>query len=223
MEYTIIRSERKTAVLRVGDGLVEVRAPMNMPESAIDRFVTSKEDWINERLERLKEQRRMRDEFTVDYGGTLTYRGKDYPITERDGDLAEFDGESFCIPPNLSADQVKAACVQIYLALAKQHLTERTLEYAEKTPVSPAGIKINKSRARWGSCCAKKIINLSWYLIMADDDVSDYVIVHELAHLIEMNHSKQFWAVVESILPDYKERRKKLKELHNRLNGENWE
>ena len=58
---------------------------------------------------------------------------------------------------------------------------------------------------------------------MADDDVIDYVVVHELAHIKEMNHSSKFWKIVESILPDYKNRRNRLKELQQRLNNENWD
>ncbi|MDR2568929.1 MAG: M48 family metallopeptidase, partial [Oscillospiraceae bacterium] len=75
----------------------------------------------------------------------------------------------------------------------------------------------------WGSCSAKKSLNFSWRLIMADEDVIDYVVVHELAHLIEMNHSVRFWAVVERVLPDYRERQKWLRELQRKLNVEDWD
>ena len=107
--------------------------------------------------------------------------------------------------------------------LAKHELTKKTLDFAKRMGVAPSSIKINGAVARWGSCSAKKSINFSWRLVMADDDVIDYVVVHELAHLTEMNHSKTFWAIVEDILPDYKERQSRLRELQKRLAGEDWE
>ena len=223
MKYTLIRSRRKTVALYVRAGLIEVRAPLKMPKSTIDRFVASKEDWVTERLNILETQQRRRDDFTVDYGDEILYRGKRYPVTKQDVKRAGFDGERFCIPPNLSAEQVKHACVQVYRALAAQHIKVRAYEFAETMSVSPSAVKINKARSRWGSCSAKKSINFSWYLIMADDDLIDCIIVHELAHLIEMNHSARFWAIVESVLPDYKNSKARLKVLQNRLSGENWE
>jgi hypothetical protein len=89
--------------------------------------------------------------------------------------------------------------------------------------VTPIAVKINSAKTRWGSCSNKKSLNFSWRLIMADDDVIDYVVVHELAHLREMNHSPRFWAVVEAVLPDYRERKLKLRALQAKLNREDWE
>jgi predicted metal-dependent hydrolase len=107
--------------------------------------------------------------------------------------------------------------------LAKQICTGKTLDFAKQMKVMPAAVKVNGATARWGSCSAKKSLNFSWRLVMADDAVIDYVVVHELAHITEMNHSARFWAIVAGMLPDYKERQKRLKELQRRLNAENWE
>ena len=88
--------------------------------------------------------------------------------------------------------------------------------------VTPIAVKVNSAKTRWGSCSGRNSINFSWRLIMADDDVIDYVIVHELAHIKEHNHSDRFWAVVASVLPDYKMRQAKLKILQKKLASEDW-
>jgi len=168
MEYTLIRSKRKTIAIYVRGG-VEVRAPLRTPKSEIDRFVASKATWIEKKL--------------AEYA-------------ERSEQCERLDAES----------------IEKYRKLAKRDLTGRALRFAKLMSVTPAAIKINGAKTRWGSCSAKKNINFSWRLIMTGDDVIDYVVVHELAHLTEMNHSKRFWAIVEGVLPDYRERRARLNE-----------
>jgi len=222
VEYTIVRSKRKTTAIYVRDGLVEVRAPLKMPVHAIDRFVTSKEAWINEKLHRLHEQTAQRKAFVLTYNSMVLYRGSEYPISARDGNMVGFDDSGFFIPPNLSEAEIRRACEIIYRMLAKNHLAARTMELAESMGLSPSSIKINGAKTRWGSCSAKKSVNYSWRLIMAEDPVIDYVIVHELSHLKELDHSARFWAVVENVLPDYKERKAKLTQLQNRMSAENW-
>jgi predicted metal-dependent hydrolase len=106
--------------------------------------------------------------------------------------------------------------------LAKRDLTKKTLAYANCMGIMPTTIKINSANTRWGSCSAKKSINYSWRLIMANDEVIDYVVVHELAHIIELNHSERFWKVAENQMPDYNKRKRQLKELQQRLCGEEW-
>jgi predicted metal-dependent hydrolase len=223
IDYILKRSNRKTAAIYIRDGGVEVRAPLRMPKRDIDKFIMSKEKWITDKLAKSNEQAARRENFILDYGSHVIYRGKRYPIQARKSNRAGFDGECFYLPQNLTAEQIKDSCVQIYRKLAKQYLTERTLAFAKEMSVVPAAVKITSARTRWGRCAAKKNINYSWRLIMACDEIIDYVVVHEVAHLIEMNHSKKFWAVVENILPDYPERKAGLKKLQQRLGGEDWE
>ena len=211
--YTLTRSKRKTIALYVRDGGVEVRAPLKMQKHDIDKFVASKEKWIADKLVQSVERKMHRDNFFLDYGSRITYRGKLYPIEAADGKRAGFDGTRFYMPLDLSPEQIKNICVQVYRRLAKQYMTERTLLFAQSMSVTPAAIKITGARTRWGSCSPKGNINFSWRLIRADDTVIDYVIVHELAHLTVMNHSKKFWAVVEKIMPDYSQRRAELKKF----------
>jgi len=104
----------------------------------------------------------------------------------------------------------------------KAHIANRVAAYAAQMNVTPAVIKIKNAMKRWGSCSSKKSLNFSWRLIMADDSIIDYVVVHELAHLLEMNHSARFWAVVDGVLPDYPARKLKLKELQKKLANEDW-
>lgn len=223
IEYTLIRSKRKTAALCIRDGGVEIRAPLKMPKRDIDLFVASKEKWITDKLAICAERTKQREDFCLHYGDTVLYRGRQYTILEKDGNRVGFDGENFFVPRDLSPEQIKHACVQVYRMLAKRDLTEKTLAFAKQMSVMPSAVKVNGAKARWGSCSAKKGLNFSWRLIMAEDAVIDYVVVHELAHITEMNHSQRFWAIVESVLPDYRERKSHLKELQKRLGGEDWE
>jgi len=223
ISYTLTRSNRKTLALYIRNGIVDVRAPLNARKSDIDRFVASKEQWITDKLAKSSERMELRNSFALTYGDHVLYQGKQYPITAKQGNHIGFDDVSFFVPPDLTPDQVKHACSSIYRLLAKRDLTLKTLEYAKIMSVIPTAVRINGAKTRWGSCSAKNSVNFSWRLIMADGDVIDYVVVHELAHIIEHNHSESFWAVVESIIPDHKDRKQKLKELQHRLGGEDWD
>ena len=224
MKYNIIRSKRKTAAIHIlPAGIVEVRAPLKMSKADIDRFVATKEKWIQEKLLLVKERSNSRAAFHLDYGDCVFVQGREYPVVAKPGNRIGFEYTQFYMMPGLSSGQIKDACVKIYKLIAKQILTAKTLEYASKMGETPSNIKINSAKTRWGSCSEKKNINYSWRLVMAEDDVIDYVVVHELAHIKEMNHSARFWTIIASILPDYKDRQLRLKALQKRLGAEDWE
>ncbi len=103
--------------------------------------------------------------------------------------------------------------------LARQVLQRRAEYYARQMQVSYGRVAVKDQKTRWGSCSAKGNLNFNWRLILAPGEVLDYVVVHELAHRREMNHSVRFWNLVESVLPDYQQRKRWLKENGDRLMG----
>lgn len=104
-----------------------------------------------------------------------------------------------------------------YRQAAKEYIPKRVAYYAQLLDVTYATISIRDQKTRWGSCSSKGNLSFSWRLILAPPKVLDYVVVHELCHRKEMNHSPRFWALVESMIPDYKTHRKWLKENGEKL------
>jgi len=248
MGYKLIRQSRKTVGIYIKNGAVEVRAPHGMPAQEIEKLAASKEKWIAEKLAASREQRQKKQEFSVSYGMALLWRGAEYPLLG-DSDSAQIwrDEKGFHFPPGMEGDDLKYNVIRLYKICAKNHLVERVRHFAGIMGDMPSGIKVTEAKTRWGSC-SKRVaqktkntglsalqrmantaesphcnVNFSWRLCMAEDAVIDAVVVHELAHIQEMNHSPAFYAVVKAVLPDYDARDAKLKLLSKRLGVENWE
>ena len=109
-------------------------------------------------------------------------------------------------PPLSEAERAR------YIKIARDIFTRKTEYYARLMGVTYGRISIREQKTRWGSCSSKGNLNFNWRLILAPEEVLDYVVVHELAHRREMNHSKAFYAVVESMLPDYRRAQKWLRD-----------
>ena len=124
-------------------------------------------------------------------------------------------------PKSVSAESIDKFV--LYKHIAENYLKNKTLHYADVMNVKPTDVKINSAKTRWGSCSGKNSINFSWKLIMADEKTVDYVVVHELAHTIEHNHSKKFWVIVGKYIPDYEMCKQNLKKLQEELSVQNWE
>ena len=222
--YTLMRSRRKTVAIHITkDAAVEVRAPLKMPKTYIDKFIMEKEKWIEKHLVKREGINQTKSAHILNYGDNVLLGGYLYPIRARDGKRAGFDGECLYMPPGFTPDEVKRAVIQIYKLTAKRIIQEKVNEHLQIIGVAPTAIRITGAKTRWGSCSGKNSINFSWRLAMADNDVIEYVIVHELCHIKEHNHSPHFWAAVESVMPDYKARQKRLKLLQKNLAIQNWD
>ncbi|MDR1440494.1 MAG: M48 family metallopeptidase [Clostridiales bacterium] len=237
--FALIRSKRRTMAIHIKrDASLEVRAPMRATQSAIERFVMSKSAWIGKHLERISAAAADKRSFTLNYGDSILLFGAEHVIVAATaGGAVPFSAVNavpvgkglgvgdgcVIIPPGLAPAAIKPALIGMYRRLARQSLGERLHEYAGLMGVAPSSMKITGAKTRWGSCSGKNTINFSWRLIMAPNDAIDYVVVHELAHIRQHNHSPAFWAIVAKHMPDYRLRRDSLKRLHARLASEDWD
>ncbi len=222
--YSITRSKRKTAAIYVhDDGSIEVRCPKNFPAGEIEKFVAQNMGSLEKKAAQKKDAARRKESFCVKPGDKLLFLGSEYPLEAVAQRKAGFDGERFFVPTEIPAGDIKGLIVKIYKNLAEKTLAEKSAVYAQKMQLAPLKVRINAAKTRWGSCSGKNSINFSWRLILANDRCVDYVVVHELAHIAEHNHSDRFWALVGKHIPDYKEQHKSLRALQTKLSSENWD
>jgi len=218
MSYTLIRSHRrkKTFSIQVrGDGTVIIQVPFQASEADIDRFVKEKKQWLLRTIDRQRQRNHDRRAPAFIPGERLDYLGGSYPLIlrERDdpGDALTFNGCQFL----LKAGALGAARILFHLWYQKQartHFEERVLHFSALLGTAPEGIAVNNARSRWGSCSPDNRLAFTWRLIMAPPGIIDYVVVHELCHMKIRNHSRDYWRLVEQILPDHKRRRAWLKD-----------
>lgn len=206
----IVRSRRKTIALVIdSDGELIVRAPFYASENDILRFVQEKQDWIEQKTREMKQKTIERPRLLLQEGETIPYLGRECMIFRGMTRKICFDGNAFLLP---ESEDAEAKLVSWYKKRAAVILKERVESIAEKMQVSPAGVKITSAKTRWGSCSYTNHLNFTWRLIMCPPEVVDYVVVHELCHIIHKNHSKSFWKSVEGIDASYREHEKWLKE-----------
>ena len=220
--YTLTRTKRKTLGLYIIDGTLQVRAPIGLPKREIDKFIKQKSRWLQDKLSQSQERANIKNNFELTYGDKILYRGGYKTISPTSTHLTFCENTILYISNSLTNDHIKQACIQWYKKAAKAHITNRVSHFSNIMNLTPTSIKITSAKKRWGSCSSKKTINFSWRLIMAQDDIIDYVVVHELAHLQEMNHSPRFWAIVAKTMPDYKQRETNLRKLEKQLALQNW-
>ncbi|MGV8905308.1 MAG: M48 family metallopeptidase [Acetobacterium sp.] len=223
-KFIIKYAKRKTLSLTITkNAIIEVRAPIGTSKKIINDFVEKNKVWIKEHYRLVKAQVDSRDSFCLNFGDHLSFFGKTYALVPIDEKNTGFNGKCFYAHHALSQEILKDEIIETYRDLAKQVLAQQVAVISQHMKVKPLAVKINGAKSRWGSCSSKGNLNFSWYLVMADEDTVNYVVVHELAHLLEMNHSPKFWKIVEQVLPHYKLEKNKLKVLQKILMTQNWE
>ncbi len=215
----IIRSDRKTFSIEVSqEGIVTVRAPKRSTDRDIDAVVSKNLEWISRKKDDIaRKSVHIKKKEYID-GEKFFFLGNLYELQIRDDiDYSfRFNGSAFVVNAG-SLIHARKLFEQFYRLSARDIIPKRTKQFSAIIGVDVNRISITSADKRWGSCSSRRNLNFSWKLIMAPSKVIDYVIVHEISHLFELNHSPKFWAVVAQLFPEYKTYRHWLKENSNML------
>lgn len=201
LQLAVVRSARRTLALHVTGQGVEARAPLTLPRERIEGFVREKADWIRRKQAEIL----ARDAVRLATPHSVLLRGVGHALhfvpgsprraLFRDGQCVVVGAADWAAAQPLIARALRAEAAADFPA--------RLQAFAGRWLRSPRALKLSSARKRWGSCTSRGTVNLAWRLVMAPDYAIDYVIAHELAHLLEMNHSPRFWAEVTRLYPDW--------------------
>lgn len=186
-------SKRKKISLQIdGAGRLNVKAPKGMADEVILSAVQGHSAWITDKLRSLEAARQVPQPKEYQEEGSFLYLGKEYPL------------HKLIATGERDAETLKQELKKFYFNSLKKVIAERMPHYQNQLKVKPKSFEIVESRTKWGSCSSDKKLTFNYRLAMAPPEVIDYVIIHELCHLLHMNHDRSFWRRLGSIMPDYK-------------------
>ena len=201
--YRLVRRPRKSIGLRIDEEGLKVSAPAWLGHASIEKALEEKAAWILKQIKGL---------------ASLPPQGQDPYQTFIDKGEVLIRGCPVRIDDRVQHAKLPREALMTALKKEAREDFETRIRYFSKVMgCVPSRWQLSSARRRWGSCNAQAVIRLNWRLIHLDPRLIDYVVVHELAHLKELNHSPKFWAIVESVLPDYRERRQLLR--HDQPSG----
>lgn len=230
--YNEIRNDLKITVNLING--VEVHAPADIDEQKLNQMLLKKAPWIMQKIEELNEVKHTVQPTEFVSGEKLSYLGRNYRLKVNrenieDASIQYQQGRFIAkVPNHWSQEEVQYHLEQEMITWYKVHGIKKVMEraniYQEMMDVVPHSLKLKSQLKRWGTCTQNGDIYLNWRLVMAPVRVIDYVLVHELAHLIEMEHNEKFWRIVRHTLPHYKASKEWLRvhgmELHRLQNRE---
>jgi predicted metal-dependent hydrolase len=222
----VIRTNRrKSADIRVEEGAVSVVVPVNTSAAKIDQLLAAKRRWIKEKITLHREAAPASSKRYVS-GEAFSYLGRNYRLKVETGPFAPvklLNGRLVVTIPSgalhhtQQPHMIRNALVRWYKRQAEQKLTEKVNRFAPMVGVEPAGVGIRTFKSRWGSCTAKGKLEFNWQIMVAPNRMVDYVVIHELCHLIRHDHSPEFWREVARVMPEYPQCREWLREHAGQL------
>lgn len=218
--YRLVRSSqrRRTIEITIEPFGVRVAAPMRTPNAEIEATVRERAEWIRRHLATPRETPRVA---TYEDGEPLTFLGRSTPllISERPGRARaalDFFNLRVSVPPRLQGAgrqaAVRNAVIGWYRARAAEVIPLRVEGWANTMGCQPSRVVVKEQKQRWGSCGPDGVLRFNWRLVLGAPALLDYVVVHELAHLWHPHHGPAFWRAVARTMPDYRERRERLRE-----------
>ena len=213
LEWRLKRSSRRSIGLKIDRDGLTVTLPARLPLAEAERVIRQKLGWI---LQKLAEQSVALP--PLSHGAEVLWLGES--VTLHTGSArSRLDGDIL----HLASDDDSGLLTQVFARFcqrqARAHFAACVDHWSARMALVPQKLALSSARSRWGSCSASGGVRLNWRLKQAPPAVIDYVVIHELAHLAELNHSPRFWAIVAAHCPDWKVRRDWLKQHGNRLLG----
>lgn len=211
IEYTLRRSDRKTASIYIErDGQVSVLVPKRLSKDRIEELLESKRNWIYRNQAEWHDLNTTRVQREYVNGEGFLYLGRTYRlkiVDQQEHPLLLKNGYFCLMSNNGSAANADSAFKEFYRTKGKDRIPERVAFFERRMGVKAKTIKIMELKNRWASCTPKGNLNFHWKCMMAPPTVLDYIVVHELAHLIHANHTEAFWNEIDKVLPDYGDRK----------------
>ena len=218
LRVEVVRSIRRTAALHIIGTYLQVRVPEYVEDERVAAFLQKKRPWIRSKVAEIQLLPPHRPKELVS-GESFPYLGRNYRLKVQEGHQVGvcLSGGYLkaTIRPSEQGEHLTLRIQQYlenwYRSRAHERLQEKTKRYAQLIGVAPAGVNVRNFKSRWGSCDKKGLVVFNWNIIKAPHSVVDYVVVHELCHLIHPNHSKDFWQLVGRFDSNYLEHRQWLK------------
>lgn len=211
MEYKIIRSPRRrnsTAIKITPQGQVEVLTTPWTPKLIIDQFIAQKQDWIAKKIAQVKKT--LPPQLKYISGENHLFFGEGYPLHIKNHSLKRpklaflYNRFTAFIHPSHNTDTIKKLFHGWYLDQGKKIISQKVDHFSRLINAEYNSIRIKRVSSIWGSCSSKNNLNFNRKLIMAPHKIVDYVVIHEVCHLIHHHHKKPFWDLVARLDPEYK-------------------
>jgi predicted metal-dependent hydrolase len=212
VEFRFQRRARRTIGIRINEHGLSVAAPMRAPWREIEGFLREKSAWI---LEKLDERAALGTPVTIfgESGEMLALHGRQVALAIGKGRRAVLAAGAelhVTLPAPHNRGAVRALLLRWLKARALETLTPRLAHYAARLDLPAPPLALSNARTQWGVCTSRGRIRLSWRLVHLDPELADYVVAHEVAHLVELNHSERFWALVEWLYPHWREAKERI-------------
>ena len=223
-DYAVVRSRRKSLALHISHGRVEVRCPLRISSRDINEFVRENRGWISNRLQ--EEAVISRQKLRVEPGGKIFYQGRERTVVFQSPQIDDSQPNISITPqhfiihgPALNRSRAQKVLEKYLIQQAEAYLPGRARELAERLAVGHKlkQIRLRKTRSKWGHCTSDGIIQFNWLIMLAPLPIVDYLVTHEVCHLIHANHSPRYWRLVHSLCPDTPQHTRWLKKHEHRL------
>ena len=217
-DVEVIRTGRtKSASIQLDGDKIKVSVPNRLSDTRVRELINKKSSWIEGKLKEQSIRKTIKPKEYVS-GEIFTYLGRNYRMKVMQGEYSSLKlkgGYLQAVVDQQSSQKiVKSLLIDWYLEHAEKRLIEKTQRWEKIIGVDVNTIKVRDYKSRWGSCSVQGDITYNWRIIQAPHNIIDYVVIHELCHRLEHNHSKKFWKQVEKHHPTWRECREWLKKSY---------